>query len=84
MPSLLLALLRQFWPYMLAALLLGGTYAGCKINAWRLHRTQVGQKVAEKTVEVDRADEKTTQELHRMGDDELADFIRRGGVCPKH
>lgn len=63
-----------------AALLSGILYAGCQVKGCIEHKAKVAAKTADKTLEVERADQKVKEKIHQMSDDDLADFIRRGGV----
>ncbi len=63
-----------------ATLLSGVLYAGCSIKGCLTHKAEVKAKIAEKTLEVEREDQKVKNEVHGMSDDALADFLRHGGV----
>jgi len=64
-----------------ALLLSGLLYAGCQVKGCLTHQAEVRAKTAEKTLGVERAAQKVKEKMHQMSDDDLADFIRRGGVC---
>jgi hypothetical protein len=66
------------------ALLSGMLYAGCQIKSCINHKAEVKAETAEKTLEVEREDQKVKDQVHQMSDDDLADFIRTGGVRQKH
>lgn len=62
------------------ALLSGMLYAGCQVKGCITHKAEVKAKTAEKTLEVEREDQKVKEQVHGMSDDDLADFLRHGGV----
>jgi hypothetical protein len=66
------------------ALLSGILYAGCQVKGCITHKAEVRAKTAERTLEVEREDQKIKDKVRQMPDDELADFIRRGGVRKDH
>lgn len=61
-------------------LLSGILYAGCQVKGCITHDADVKAKTAEKTLEVEREDRKIKDEVRQMDDDDLANFLRRGGV----
>jgi Na+-translocating ferredoxin:NAD+ oxidoreductase RnfG subunit len=63
-----------------AALLSGMVYAGCMIKNSIQHEAKVEAQTAQKTLEVEREDQKVKEQVHQMDDDALGDFLRRGGV----
>ncbi|MDI6752793.1 MAG: hypothetical protein QME78_00175 [Thermodesulfobacteriota bacterium] len=70
--------------YVGIALLLAALYGGCQVKSCISHQAEVKAKTAEKTLEVEREDQKVKEQVRQMSDDDLADFIRRGGVRQKH
>jgi len=63
-----------------ATLLSGMLYAGCQVKGCIEHEAKVEAKTAQKTLEVEREDQKIKEQVHQMSDDALADFLRHGGV----
>lgn len=59
-------------------------YAGCQVKGCIQHEAKVEAKTAQKTLEVEREDQKVKEEVHQMDDDTLADFLRHGGVRKDH
>lgn len=55
-------------------------YAGCQVKGCIQHQAEVKAKTAEKTLEVREQDDELQEEVDEMSDDELADYLRRGGV----
>jgi hypothetical protein len=70
--------------YVIGALIIAALigWGGCSIKGCvdAKHRAAILEKAAEKNKEVESADRKTEAEIRKMSDDELADFIRRGGM----
>ncbi len=67
-----------------ATLISGLLYAGCMIKNSIQHDAKVVAKTAEKTLEVEREDQKVKEQVHQMSDDALGDFLRRGGMRKDH
>lgn len=59
-------------------------YAGCQVKGCIEHKAKVEAKTSQKTLEVEREDQRIKEEVHQMSDDDLADFLRSGGVRKKH
>lgn len=77
-------MLNKIRDYFMVAAITGAIimafWAGCSIRAKQVERARMEQKAADLNLTIEKKDRIDENKIRGMSDDELVDFLRRGGL----